>query len=131
MRRTPILALATGALTVSMTVIAPNALASAPPLAATHAASGTTNTSAELAYTATTEQPQNLGTVNLAAAAAAAGATPSAPTGTTSHGHPAATPLGRPPAASGTGKGKPPFTPSCQRLRASPAAGRSTTRPLP
>jgi hypothetical protein len=103
MRRTPILALAIGALTVSMTVVAPSALAAPAPVAPASPSPGS-DSSVQPTFTSSSQPLQDLGTVNLANIA---GSTSSPPTGTSSHGHPAATPLGRPPALSLTGKGKP------------------------
>ena len=91
MRRLFTVLVLVGALVTAATAVAPSALAG----------SGSTNTSAQLAYTSSTVSLANLGTVNLATAASA----PLPPTGSSSHAHPAATPLGSPPRA-GT-KGKP------------------------
>jgi hypothetical protein len=102
MRRTPILAVAIGTLTVSMAVVAPSALAASAPV--TSAPAGTTNTSAEVQYSSSTQKLTDLGSVTLADIV---GTPTSPPTGTSSHAKPSATPLGRPPSATLNGKGRP------------------------
>jgi hypothetical protein len=74
--------------------IAPTALA-APP---------TSNGSAEVSYTSSSETLQVIGSVNLAQAAATAGSPTTPTTGSSSHGKPRALPLGPPPNAGSTGK---------------------------